>query len=219
MCAVCLQDGEWTHAADDPGGNLSESILPVHRVSFAISMDISALSGTSSHVEIMPVTENIVLPAHAQLCRSSSSIPGLQTASGWRDRPGTTSAAAKQRANVLCSATGEGEEADAAGAAGVVPAEDGYIMCVSQDSEQAPLDPPNDRQTLQEVHQNLSAPTSPANTGPDKVGSAEEGMLADRPLACSEGVLGGRSDRVHAPLTGEAQISMLCTQNESSFMS
>ena len=202
MCAVCLQGGEWSHAADDAGGNLSESISPVHRVSFAISMDISALSGTSSHVEVMPMRETRILPAHAQLWHSSSSIPGQAAASGLCDRPGTTSAAAEQRAAMLRNTTGEGDEADAAGAVGVVPTEDVHTVGTGQELEKAPMDPPGDRQTLQAVRQNASAPSSPADTGPEEAGSTEEGMVVNRQLACSKGVPDGGSDRAHAPSAG-----------------
>lgn len=42
----------------------SESASPVHRVSFAISMDISTLSGISSNVEITPIPDTLPTDAH-----------------------------------------------------------------------------------------------------------------------------------------------------------
>ena len=69
-----LQGGEWSHAVDAPGGDVSESTSPVHRVSFAISMDISALSGTSSNVEIVPMAETLIQPRmHSSAARAALS--------------------------------------------------------------------------------------------------------------------------------------------------
>ena len=58
------EGGDRPAAAAD--AEASESSSPVHRVSFAISMDISTLSGISSNVEISPIPDTLPLAAHAQ---------------------------------------------------------------------------------------------------------------------------------------------------------
>ena len=142
-----LQGGEWEQAAGVPGGDVSESTSPVHRVSFAISMDISALSGTSSNVEIMPMAETLIHPAHAQLRRSSSCIARANTAPWQSDVPDATSAAAREKAAGVCSQTEDGDEESA-----------GPTDRVCSDTEStlgnrmAPLNPPNDGETRQDKH-------------------------------------------------------------------
>lgn len=73
MC-VTLQGEEGSHAAHAVPGEASEGGSPVHRVSFSISMDISALSGAGSNVEIVPISEALLQPAHAQLAPSGVKV-------------------------------------------------------------------------------------------------------------------------------------------------
>ena len=67
-----MQGGEDSQAAP-AADKASESVSPIHRLSFAISMDISTLSGASSNVEITPMGEALTQTtlAHAQLPRSN----------------------------------------------------------------------------------------------------------------------------------------------------
>ena len=65
-----MQGGEDSQAAPPPDG-ASGSVSPIHRLSFAISVDISALSGASSNVEITPMGETLTQPTLAQLLRSN----------------------------------------------------------------------------------------------------------------------------------------------------
>ena len=53
-------------ATADADAEAPESASPVHRVSFAISMDISTLSGISSNVEITPISDTHPAAACAQ---------------------------------------------------------------------------------------------------------------------------------------------------------
>ena len=179
MRALWLQGGEWSHASDAPCGDASESASPVHRVSFAISMDISALSGTSSNVEIVPMTETLIHPAHAQLCPSRSSIPRPEAASWQDEAPGATRAIAEVIAGALCSRTGEGEEATA-GASVMMSAENGSTLGIGQRAEEAALDHPDEGETPQKMHQEMTA-----NNGQDTLDWVEvmPGELRDEQLA------------------------------------
>ena len=194
ISALCLQGGEWSHAAGTPCGDASESASPVHRVSFAISMDISALSGTSSNVEIVPVTETLQ-PAHAQLRRSSSSIPRPEAASRQEERPGAPSAAAGV-AWALWSRTGRGEEA-IAGASGTTAAENDITRETGQAVEEAALDDADEGETPQKRHQVMKA-----DDGPDIQDWIEvkRGELRDEQL--TPGIPESESDGSHVLFEG-----------------
>ena len=69
-----MQGEEDSQAAPAADG-ASESVSPIHRLSFAISMDISTLSGASSNVEITPMGEGLMQPTLAQLPRSNIIAP------------------------------------------------------------------------------------------------------------------------------------------------
>ena len=61
-----LQGEGCSRAAPTADAEASEGGSPVHRVSFAISMDISTLSGISSNVEITPIPDTLPAAAHAE---------------------------------------------------------------------------------------------------------------------------------------------------------
>lgn len=91
-----MQGEEDSQAAPAADG-ASESVSPIHRLSFAISMDISTLSGASSNVEITPVGEGLMQPTLAQLPRSNIIA---------------TKAEGKGQDEVLCENSGATEASD-----------------------------------------------------------------------------------------------------------
>ena len=72
----------------------SASSSPVHRVSFAISMDISTLSGISSNVEITPIPDTLPTDAHHRQLWAEDSREDPITAESNRGPTDTEQAAA-----------------------------------------------------------------------------------------------------------------------------
>ena len=94
-----MQGEEDSQAAPAADG-ASESVSPIQRLSFAISMDISTLSGASSNVEITPMGEGLMQPTGstlAQLPRSNITV---------------TKAEGSGRDEVLCEKSGATEASD-----------------------------------------------------------------------------------------------------------
>ena len=89
-----LQGEGCSRAAPTADAEASEGGSPVHRVSFAISMDISTLSGISSNVEITPIPDTLPAAAHAQQVWAANDREDPITAEDTCESTGTEQAAA-----------------------------------------------------------------------------------------------------------------------------
>ena len=179
----------------------------MHRVSFAISMDISALSGTSSNVEIVPMAETLIHPAHAQQRRSSSCITRADAAPWQSDWPGATSAVARERAAGVCGQPEDGDK-DNAGPTGIVCTDKDSTLGTGREVGGAPPSPSNDGETSQDMHQEGAAGRSPSKK------DGTEGMFEELGEAQSAP---GIQDHAYADATATIQSQPAGELQQSSY--
>jgi hypothetical protein len=116
-----MQGGEDSQAAPAPDG-ASGSLSPIHRLSFAISVDISALSGASSNVEITPMGETLTQPTLAQLLRSNviaTKVEEIGQDEVLREDSDATTASDSSRADIIEQVTAVSPQPDIALASSV----------------------------------------------------------------------------------------------------
>ena len=158
---------------------------PVHRVSFAISMDISALSGTSSNVEIVPVAETVIQPAHSQLSRPSMSVnvPRAEAISQQKHltpEESIASTQAQHKSEQASSYRNDGEEEDTAQAVDAPPSSEASETVGTEQSAGEEKEPETSRTEGQggvETQQDMPAHLSPSKEG--RPPAASDGRAAD----------------------------------------
>jgi len=173
-------------------------------------MDISALSGTSSNVEIVPVAETVIQPAHSQLSRPSISVNIPRAEAILQQKQLTpeesiASTQAQHKSDQASSYRNDDEEEGTAQAVDASPSSEASETVGTEQSAGEEKEPETSRTEgqggVETEQQDMPAHLSPSKEG--RPSAAGDGRAAD----------GASSDTIQAHWAGMSHQSSLCRQN------